>query len=275
MSLRAMAAELGVSPATMSAVERGLTPLTVARLESVAAILEVPVTELVAGGPSAPPPPPPEQPGSWRSFDGLDIDPVLGAATRLFVRQGYHATSVREIAAEAGLSVAGVYHHYPSKEHLLGSLLDLTLEEIGWRMEAARRSGRDVVESFALMVESLALFHAVRGDWAFVGASEMRAFGADERVRITALRDDIQHALDRQAELCRDAGEFTCADLRTGTRAIATLCTSLPSWFDPDGKLNAQQVARQYADYALRILEWRGVGGGDGRPSGPPGTHDL
>lgn len=256
MSLRGLAAELGLSPATLSAVERGLTPLTVTRLEQIADALGVPAAHLLSGaGAPAAPVVSRKESADWRGFDDLRMDPVLGAATRLFVRQGYHATSMREVAAEAGLSVAGVYHHYPSKERILVALLDLTMGELAWRLEAARREGSDPVESFALMVEALALFHAVRGDLAFIGASEMRAFSPTERTRITALRDDIQHALDRQAQLCADAGRFTTEDLRSATRAIATMCTSLPSWFRLDGSLSAIEVAKRYADYALALMQ--------------------
>lgn len=257
MSLRALAAALEVSPATLSAVERGLTPLTVDRLGRIAEVLEVPATQLLERGmrPTSPTPAGATERAGWRDFDDLEMDPVLEASTRLFVRQGYHATSMREIAAEAGLSVAGIYHHYPSKERILVSLLDVTMAEIAWRVEAARREGRDALESFALMVEALALFHAVRGDLAFVGASEMRAFGPDERARITALRDDIQHALDRQAERCVEDDGADLLDLRTATRAIATMCTSLPSWFRLDGPMTATEVARRYAHYALAMID--------------------
>lgn len=259
LSLRALAGRLGISPGTLSAVERGLTPLTVDRLERIARTLEIPAAQLLSGavpgvaGPS-PAPASDEGPDNWRSFADLHMDPVLEAATRLFVRRGYHAATMREIAAEANLSVAGVYHHYPSKERILVALLDLTMAELAWRIDAARQEGRDPLESLALMVEALALFHAVRGDLAFVGASEMRAFSPAERARVTGLRDDIQHALDRQAQACADAGYPVAHDLRTATRAIATMCTSLPSWFRSEGALSASEVARRYAAYALALL---------------------
>ena len=65
------------------------------------------------------------------------------------------------------------------------------------------------------MVEALALFHAVRGDLAFLEASEMRALTGDERERVVGLRNDVQYALDEQARLCLEAGGFRC---RTRTR---------------------------------------------------------
>lgn len=70
-------------------------------------------------------------------------------------------------------------------------------------------------------------------DWPLVGASEMRAFGANEGVRRAVLRDDISTRLTFRPSSAAQAKEFICEDLRTGTRAIATLSTSLHSWFDP------------------------------------------
>lgn len=258
LSLRALAGRLGVSPATLSAVENGRTPVTVDRLRRIADLLGTSAADLVSGGPTPDPTPgrvePAEGPRAWRDFSTIRMDPVLAGATRVFVRRGFHATTMREVATEAGLSVAGVYHHYPSKERILVAVLDLTMSEITWRVQVARSEGRDDEESFSLMVESLALFHAVRADLAFIGASEMRALGPQERARITGLRDDVQHALDRQADACIAAGCFEAEGARTKLRAIATMCTSLPSWFRPDGPLDASSVARSYARYAMALM---------------------
>jgi AcrR family transcriptional regulator len=49
---------------------------------------------------------------------------VLDAALRLFARHGYGATSVRQIAEEAGVSVGAVYHHFPDKEAMFRTLID-------------------------------------------------------------------------------------------------------------------------------------------------------
>jgi AcrR family transcriptional regulator len=253
-SLRALAGDLAVSPATLSAVENGHTPLTVDRLRQIADLLDVPAARLLSGDVPAASPAASVSAGDWRSFDGIAIDSVLEAATRVFVRRGFHASGMREVAAEAGLSVAGVYHHYPSKEQILVALLDVTMAEIGWRLEAARAEGQTPVESFALMVEALALFHAVRGDLAFLGASEMRGITGTDRERVVGLRNDVQYALDRQAEVCLAEGTFHVDDLHTACRAIATMCTSLPAWFGLDGPLTAEQVAQRYASYALALM---------------------
>lgn len=254
ISLRRLAAQLSVSPATLSAIETGRTPITVDRLQRVAELLDLPVEMLLRGETPAVARREPSTGQDWRDYSELELGPVLEAAARVFVRRGYHAASMREVAAEAGLSVAGVYHHFASKQQILVALLDVTMAEVRWRVLAARDEGRTPTEAFALMVESLALFHAIRGDLAFLGASEMRAIEEPERTRVVALRDEVQHLLDAQAERCIAAGDFTVSDPRTACRAIATMCTSLPSWFRLTGPLTPQEVARRYADYAVAIM---------------------
>jgi AcrR family transcriptional regulator len=49
---------------------------------------------------------------------------VLDAGLRLFSQHGYGATSVRQIAEEAGVSVGAVYHHFPDKEAIFRSLIE-------------------------------------------------------------------------------------------------------------------------------------------------------
>ena len=45
------------------------------------------------------------------------------AALRLFIRQGYYGTSIRDIAREAGISTGNIYNYYPNKEALYVSLV--------------------------------------------------------------------------------------------------------------------------------------------------------
>jgi AcrR family transcriptional regulator len=48
---------------------------------------------------------------------------ILDVALDLFLRKGYDRTSVREIARMAGLSQAGLLHHFSTKEELLVEVL--------------------------------------------------------------------------------------------------------------------------------------------------------
>jgi AcrR family transcriptional regulator len=49
---------------------------------------------------------------------------ILDKAVEAFGKYGYHATSMREVAAACGLSQAGLLHYFPNKEALLLALVD-------------------------------------------------------------------------------------------------------------------------------------------------------
>src|SRR3989337_3574158 len=44
---------------------------------------------------------------------------IFRAASRVFISRGYHAATVREIAAEAGLSLGSLYSYIRTKEDIL------------------------------------------------------------------------------------------------------------------------------------------------------------
>jgi len=48
---------------------------------------------------------------------------ILEAAGRLFLSNGFHGTSMRQIAREAGIAVGGIYNHFASKEDIFRALL--------------------------------------------------------------------------------------------------------------------------------------------------------
>ena len=49
---------------------------------------------------------------------------VLKAALSLFSRQGFRATTMRQLARRSGLSVGNLYHHFGGKEEIFGQLID-------------------------------------------------------------------------------------------------------------------------------------------------------
>jgi AcrR family transcriptional regulator len=49
---------------------------------------------------------------------------LLEVAFDQFVRHGFHGTSMRQIAAEAGVAVGGIYNHFGSKDDIFAAVLE-------------------------------------------------------------------------------------------------------------------------------------------------------
>lgn len=267
LSLRELAHRIAVSPATLSAMENGKTGVTVDRLRALATAMGTDASSLLGGGsaPSVRTAPAGPTAGAaessetgWRCFPALPIDPVLSAAIAAFVETGYHGATMRSLAARAGMSVPGVYHHYRDKQDLLVRILDTTMDEVRWRVRAARDEGRTPIERVALMVEALALYHTHRRELAFIGASEMRSLEAANRVRITQSRNEVQYMLADEIASAVAAGQLRTAHPRVAARAITTMCTSLPQWFRAEGSSSPEEIAAEYAEFALDLLRRQG-----------------
>jgi AcrR family transcriptional regulator/DNA-binding XRE family transcriptional regulator len=239
-SMRELASRLDVSAATVNAIEHGRTGISADRLNDLARTFDVPMATLL---------------GSHTSPESIDGDPAISAAISAFVEAGYHGSSMRTIAERAGMSLASIYHYYPSKQSLLVKILDMTMDELDWRCAVAIDGPGGPLDRLYRVVEALALFHTLRAEVAYIGASEMRSFEEPERTRIAARRSAIQHLVDHEILSAVREGSAGCERPRETGRAIATMCTSLPQWFNKSGPTGPEAIARTYAELALRMID--------------------
>jgi AcrR family transcriptional regulator len=54
---------------------------------------------------------------------------ILDGARRLFARQGFHSTTTREIAEEAGIATGTLFNYFATKEAILASLVNQAFRE--------------------------------------------------------------------------------------------------------------------------------------------------
>lgn len=264
VSLRALSRDLAVSPGTISQVETGKTRLSVVRLHQIATALGMTADEVLtfpANGSHDGPAVDGEDPAAgapvvtdWRVYGPVNFDPVLEAALAVFLRTGYHGATVRDVARECGRSVSGIYHHYPSKQEMLRTILDLGVTELLTRARLARAEGGDPVQRFSFMVESLVLFHTHRQDVGFVGASEMRSLDPDARREIAGRRMVQQRMVDEEALAAAAAGQFRTPHPKEAARAVVTMCTSIVQWYKPAGPMTPADIVTQYVRFALDLM---------------------
>lgn len=186
-------------------------------------------------------------PGSWRHYDDAALSTPLAAALDLFAERGYEGASIREIAARAGLSVPGLYHHYPSKQALLIGLTRVVMADLLARSRRALdEAGPTPREQFDAVVESLLRFHMVRREQAFVASTEMRSMEPDAREEYVALRDEQQRMLDDIVREGVRLGEFRTPYPEDASRAVTTMCVAVASWYRPDGPLSPDELVERY-----------------------------
>lgn len=78
-----------------------------------------------------------DKPSGEERWRDIRRNNLLDAASRIFARQGYDATSVEDIAFEAGIGKPTVYRYFPSKEALFEAVFGQALDNLEYRLDAA------------------------------------------------------------------------------------------------------------------------------------------
>src|SRR3954447_12650931 len=87
---------------------------------------------------------------------------ILAAAARLGSRGGFHAISMADIGAEAGIVGSGIYRHFDSKTAILVAMLDQVLDRLSERTAEILSGGGSEGELLSSLVRDhieLALRH--------------------------------------------------------------------------------------------------------------------
>lgn len=90
---------------------------------------------------------------------------IFDAAIKLFESQGYFATSIEQITAEAGVSKGLVYHYFKSKEELLAGLIVNTTGTMK-SVAATLDSNKSIEDSLSQFVDNF--FDYLEGEKRFL-----------------------------------------------------------------------------------------------------------
>jgi TetR/AcrR family transcriptional regulator, regulator of autoinduction and epiphytic fitness len=131
---------------------------------------------------------------------------IVDAAARLFVRDGYAATSIAAIAEEAGVAVPTVYAGLRSKAGVLRAVVDLTVRGDDEAAPLASRAAWQTMEREADPREQLALFARLHREIcdreaAVFAQLEAAAGGDPEATQLLAEHDDRRY--ETQTKLAR------------------------------------------------------------------------
>ncbi len=149
----------------------------------------------------------------------IDIpERIAEEATRLFVANGYHGVSMREIAEAVGISKAGLYYHFRDKEDLFVAVLTANLERIEAIILAAQQAepttrgqvGRMMQAIFDLPPDQRAIIRLASQEIGHVSPAARADFGRLYRAKFTERVEAMLNDGIRRGELrTMDAGAAT------------------------------------------------------------------
>lgn len=179
---------------------------------------------------------------------------IINAAVAVMSKHGYHGTTVRDIAEEAGVSAAALYHHFPSKQAVLATIMERGIKVLLQRSHTAlAEAGEDPADQLRALVEVQVLFHLRDQRSTLLGTTELRALEEPTLSRQRAKRTQQQRLFDRVVTEGAEQGAFTTPLPQEASRAIVVMCTGVASWYSPK-QLSRAEVVRRYQRLSLDMV---------------------
>jgi AcrR family transcriptional regulator len=179
---------------------------------------------------------------------------ILAAAARVFRRTGFAAAGMRDIAAEADLSPANLYHYFRGKDEILYFCQHRTLDRLLSAVEAAAQSKQPVAVRLRVLATEhvLCVIDQVQGSAAHF---ELDALPPRLRTAVVSRRDRYERDVRALVAAGIRRGEFAPADPAIATRAFLGALNWTVQWFRPDGPIASVDIAAMIAAYAVGGLE--------------------
>ncbi len=178
---------------------------------------------------------------------------IRDAAVRLFAARGYAATGIREIAEDAGVTTAALYHHMGSKQDLLLTIMrDAMHEMIGGAREALAEADGTPNE-LAGLASAHVMYNGENLLDAYVGDAEIRSLDPANRARIVKLRDSYEELWTDVIGRGVESGDFLISDQKLFRIAAIQMCNGVTYWYSPAGPTSLVAIADQLAGFALAM----------------------
>jgi AcrR family transcriptional regulator len=171
---------------------------------------------------------------------------LLDAAARVFAAAGHDRASMRRIAAEAGVSLAGIYHYVAGKEELLYWIQLHTFDSLLRGLEEALVGVSEPRARLAAAVRNHVCHFGEHMDALKVCARELETLAGEEYARVHERRRayfEAIHALVRKLSL---AGEEPRLDPWVATANLFGMLNWLYQWYDGERRaLTLERLAEQ------------------------------
>ncbi|MDI1478835.1 TetR/AcrR family transcriptional regulator [Polyangium sp. y55x31] len=180
---------------------------------------------------------------------------ILEVALQFFANEGFHGTSVRDLAKALDLQPSALYAHFPSKDHVLAELVRVGHEVHASALRAALIGVcDDPIEQICALVRAHALVHATYPHLAVVVNEEIYALTAELAAPALAIRAQSMALLHGVLERGVAMGRFSLPDKAATAAALSAIGVRIPYWYEPSGALSLDALADVHVELSLRML---------------------
>lgn len=179
---------------------------------------------------------------------------IRHSAMEMFAVHGYGSTSLRDIAADLGLSPGAVYPHYKTKESLLFAIAIEGHTSVLSQVTAVDAADRPPIERLSATVTAYVRWHAENHLRARVVQYELRSLSGPNLKVVARLRRATSNVFTAIIEAGRDSGAFSPVDVDATVLAITSLGVDVSRWFPTRKYSDPATLAERYSEIVLMMV---------------------
>jgi AcrR family transcriptional regulator len=173
----------------------------------------------------------------------IDMQAVADGAARLFAEGGYDAVSIEAVAEKLSVSRATLYRTVPTKDDLMGILLERTTQELhrsAKALVAEHRNSADELPALVRLHVAAAIESRDHMAAVFFGASGLPA---EVHARWRKFRRAYEKLWVDVVNRAMDSGVLPRRDPVLTTRLLLGMVIWVSRWYQPREQYNADQIA--------------------------------
>jgi TetR/AcrR family transcriptional regulator, cholesterol catabolism regulator len=184
---------------------------------------------------------------------------VLAHASRIFCEKGYEGASMRDLSRATGMSLAGLYHYFESKEELLYLIQKHTFTTIIDSLRRKLENSPDAEERIRIFIANHLEYFLANKEAMKVLTHEDDTLKNGRGAEIAAIKRHYYHVcLDLLEDLRRAKGlQFSG---RLAVLSLFGMINWIYTWHNPRVDANASALAAQMGDIFLHGVSHAGKG---------------
>jgi AcrR family transcriptional regulator len=176
---------------------------------------------------------------------------ILAHATDVFCKKGYEGASMRDLSRESGMSLAGLYYYFESKERLLYLIQKHTFTTIVQRLKTRLEGVNDAEERIRIFILNHLEYFLANQAAMKVLSHEAEALKNGFASEVTAIkREYYRICVGLLDELKEDRGlQFST---RIAVLSLFGMMNWIYTWHNPRVDADAAAISREMGDVFLR-----------------------
>src|SRR2546423_3832841 len=187
------------------------------------------------------------------------LSEILVHATEVFCKKGYEGASMRDLSRESGMSLAGLYHYFESKERLLYLIQKHTFSTIVQRLKTR-------LEDVSIAEDRIRVFILNHLEYFLANQAAMKVLSHEDEALKNGFGAEVAAIKREYYRICvgllddlkRERGfQFTT---RLAVLSLFGMMNWIYTWHNPRVDANAAELAGQMGDIFLRGILAAGPG---------------